>query len=151
LSKLCVTGFGTSLLVTNGCGTQGYCELEYIMGFLTKKSHVYSFGVVLFEVLCGRLCLIDCDDGFSQSGISAKECYKNNTLDKIIDQSLREHIGSYTMTKFSEIAYRCLHDDGEQRPAMDVVVKEFEEMLKYQVSSILTDLTRLLYFNIYHI
>jgi hypothetical protein len=40
------------------------------------------------------------------------------------------------MTKFAEIAYRCLADDREQRPAMDVVLKELEEALKYQVSSI---------------
>ncbi|GJY22858.1 serine-threonine/tyrosine-protein kinase catalytic domain-containing protein [Tanacetum coccineum] len=93
LSKLSVSGFGMSVIVSNGCGTQGYCEPEYYStGFVTKKSDVYSFGVVLFEVLCGRLCLIDSDDGFSLSSISAKECYKNNTLDKIIDQSLREHI-----------------------------------------------------------
>nr|GEW97560.1 serine-threonine/tyrosine-protein kinase catalytic domain-containing protein [Tanacetum cinerariifolium] len=134
LSKLSITGFGMSVIVSNGCGTQGYCEPEYYTtGFVTKKSDVYSFGVVLFEVLCGRLCLIDSDDGFSLSGISAKEHYKNNTLDKIIDQSLTEHIGSYSMTKFSEIAYKCLHDDRKQRPAMDVVMKELEEALKYQV------------------
>ena len=32
--------------------------------------------------------------------------------------------------------YRCLADDREQRPAMDAVLKELEEALKYQVSSI---------------
>ncbi|PWA38251.1 serine-threonine/tyrosine-protein kinase catalytic domain-containing protein [Artemisia annua] len=134
LSKLSVTGFGMSVIVSNGCGTQGYCEPEYfITGFVTKKSDVYSFGIVLFEVLCGRLCLIDSDDGFSLSGISAKEYYKNKTLDKIIDQSLREHLGSYSMTKFAAIAYRCLHDDRNERPTMDVVVKELEKALKYQL------------------
>ncbi|GKE63543.1 serine-threonine/tyrosine-protein kinase catalytic domain-containing protein [Tanacetum coccineum] len=111
-----------SAIISNGCGTQGYREPEYYYtGVLTKKSDVYSFGIVLFEVLCGRLCLIDSDDGFSLSGMSAKKYYKNNTLDKIIDRNLREHIGSYSMTKFAAITYRCLHDDREQRPAMDVV------------------------------
>ncbi|GJR15006.1 serine-threonine/tyrosine-protein kinase catalytic domain-containing protein [Tanacetum coccineum] len=38
-------------------------------------------------------------------------------------------MGSYSMTKFSEIAYRCLHDDREQRPSMDIVAKELEETL----------------------
>ncbi|PWA72838.1 serine-threonine/tyrosine-protein kinase catalytic domain-containing protein [Artemisia annua] len=133
LSKLSVTGFGMSDIVSNGCGTQGYCEPEYYStGVVTKKSDVYSFGVVLFEVFCGRLCLIDCDDGFSLSGISAKNHYKKNSLDKIMDDSLREHMGSYSMTKFAAIAYRCLHDDREQRPAMDVVRKELEQALKYQ-------------------
>ncbi|PWA46063.1 serine-threonine/tyrosine-protein kinase catalytic domain-containing protein [Artemisia annua] len=133
LSKLSVTGFGMSDIVTNGCGTPGYCEPEYYnTRIVTKKSDVYSFGVVLFEVLCGRLCLTDSEDGFRLSSISAKYHYKKNSLDKIMDDSLGEHIGSYSLTKFAAIAYRCLHDDREQRPAMDVVLKELEEALKFQ-------------------
>ncbi|GJV83949.1 serine-threonine/tyrosine-protein kinase catalytic domain-containing protein [Tanacetum coccineum] len=131
LSKLSVSGFGMSVIISNGCGTPGYCEPEYIStGFVTKKSDVFSFGVVLFEVLCGRLCLIDGDDRFTLSSVSAKEYYKKNSLDMIIDHSLKEHIGSYSQTKFAAIAYRCLHDDREQRPAMDVVAKELEEALR---------------------
>ncbi|GJU19320.1 serine-threonine/tyrosine-protein kinase catalytic domain-containing protein [Tanacetum coccineum] len=132
LSKLGVTGFGMSLIVSNGCGTPGYCEPEYyISGIVTEKSDVYSFGIVLFEVLCGRLCN-EPDNGFKLSGKSAKEYYNKGNLVKIIDPCLREHMHSYSMTKFSEIAYRCLLDDREQRPAMDVVAKELEETLNVQ-------------------
>ncbi|GKF90563.1 hypothetical protein Tco_0274264, partial [Tanacetum coccineum] len=38
-------------------------------------------------------------------------------------------MGSYSMTIFSQIAYRCLDDDREQRPSMDIVAKELEEAL----------------------
>ncbi|PWA62796.1 hypothetical protein CTI12_AA361310 [Artemisia annua] len=139
LSKLSVSGFGMSLLYTKGCGTPGYGEPEYhSTGVVTKKSDVYSFGVVLFEVLCGRLCLSDSDDGFSLSNKSAKYHYEKNSLDKIIDQSLRKHIGSYSMTKFSKIAYRCLHDDREQRPDMDVVLKELEKALEEEEDATVT-------------
>ncbi|GJZ44624.1 serine-threonine/tyrosine-protein kinase catalytic domain-containing protein [Tanacetum coccineum] len=128
LSKLGVTGLGMSVIVSNGCGTRGYCEPEYyISAVVTKKSDVYSFGIVLFEVMCGRLCIIEPDNGFILSGKSVKEYYNKGKLVKIIDPSLREHMGSHSMTKFSEIAYRCLHDDREQRPAMDIVAKELEE------------------------
>ncbi|GJX75549.1 serine-threonine/tyrosine-protein kinase catalytic domain-containing protein [Tanacetum coccineum] len=130
LSKLGVTGLGMSDIVTNGCGTHGYIEPEYhTSAVVTKKSDVYSFGIVLFEVLCGRLCIIEPDNGFILSGESVKEYYNKGDVIKIIDPSLREHMGSYSMTKFSEIAYRCLHDDREQRPAMDIVAKELEETL----------------------
>ncbi|GKD35895.1 serine-threonine/tyrosine-protein kinase catalytic domain-containing protein, partial [Tanacetum coccineum] len=115
LSKLNVTGFGMSLIVSNGCGKPGYCEPEYFStGVLTKKSDVYSFGIVLFEVLCGRLCIIEDDDGFSLSSKSVKEHYKKDNLVQIIDPSLREHMGSYSMTKFSEIAYGCLHENRDK-------------------------------------
>ncbi|GJX53997.1 serine-threonine/tyrosine-protein kinase catalytic domain-containing protein [Tanacetum coccineum] len=134
LSKLGVTGFGMSDIVTNGCGTHGYCEPEYYTsGVVTKKYDIYSFGVVLFEFLYGRLCIIEPNNGFILSGKSVKEYYSKGNLVKIIDPSLREHIGSYSMTRFSEIAYRCLHDDREQRPAMDIVAKELEETLNVQV------------------
>ncbi|GJS15331.1 serine-threonine/tyrosine-protein kinase catalytic domain-containing protein [Tanacetum coccineum] len=135
LSKLSVSGFDMSLIVSNGCGTRGYCEPEYYnSGVLTKKSDVYSFGIVLFEVLCGRLCLTKYDDAFILSGISVKEYYNKGNLVKIIDPSLREHMGSYSMTKFSEIAYRCLHDDREQRPSMDIVSNELEDALNVHVA-----------------
>nr|GEW30419.1 serine-threonine/tyrosine-protein kinase catalytic domain-containing protein [Tanacetum cinerariifolium] len=135
LSKLSVTGFGMSLIVSNGCGTHGYCEPEYYTsGIVTKKSDVYSFGIVLFEVLCGRLCIIEADNGFILSGKSVKEYYNKGNFVEIIDTSLMEHMGSYSMTKFSEIAYRCLHDDREQRPSMDIVVKELEEVLNVHVA-----------------
>ncbi|PWA56634.1 serine-threonine/tyrosine-protein kinase catalytic domain-containing protein [Artemisia annua] len=137
LSKLSVTGFGMSVIVSNGCGTHGYCEPEYYTsGVVTKKSDVYSFGIVLFEVLCGRLCIIESDNGFILSGKSVKEYYNKGNLVKIIDPSLRKHIGSYSMTKFSEIAYKCLHNDRELRPAMEVVAKELEEILNLHVRCI---------------
>ncbi|GJY39088.1 serine-threonine/tyrosine-protein kinase catalytic domain-containing protein [Tanacetum coccineum] len=130
LSKLSVTGFGVSLIVSNGCGTHGYCEPEYYTSrIVTKKSDVYSFGIVLFEVLCGRLCITEPDNGFILSGKSVKEYYNKGNLVKIIDPRVREHIGSYSMTKFFEIAYRCLNNDRQQRPGMNIVAKELEETL----------------------
>nr|GEV12236.1 serine-threonine/tyrosine-protein kinase catalytic domain-containing protein [Tanacetum cinerariifolium] len=135
LSKLSVTGFGMSAIVSNGCGTQGYCEPEYYnSGVVTKKSDVYSFGIVLFEVLCGRLCIIKSDNGFILHEKSVKEYYNKGNFVKIIDPNLREHMRSYSMVKFSEIAYRCFHDDREQRPSMDIVAEELEETLSVQVA-----------------
>ncbi|GKE06689.1 serine-threonine/tyrosine-protein kinase catalytic domain-containing protein [Tanacetum coccineum] len=83
LSKLSVTSFGMSLIVSNGCGTPGDCEPEYYTsGVVTKKSDIYSFGNVLFEVLCGRLCIIEPDNGFILSGKSVKEYYADEYWEK---------------------------------------------------------------------
>ncbi|WVZ56526.1 hypothetical protein U9M48_007042 [Paspalum notatum var. saurae] len=55
LAKLGPTGDNTHVS-TRVMGTAGYCAPEYLMsGKLTKKSDIYSFGVVMLEVLTGRM------------------------------------------------------------------------------------------------
>lgn len=131
LSKLSLAGLDRSAVITNACGTRGYCEPEYRETCIVKKeSDVYSFGMVLFEAICGRLC--NDDDGFLLSGKLAKEYYKSEKLDEIIDPSLKEQISSDSMRKFSKIAYKCLHNDREKRPGMDVVTEKLEKTLKIQ-------------------
>nr|GEV35840.1 serine-threonine/tyrosine-protein kinase catalytic domain-containing protein [Tanacetum cinerariifolium] len=135
LSKLSFAGLDKSTVISNVCGTLGYCEPEcMITGMLQKESDVYSFGMVLFEVFCGRLCTVKDNDYILLSGPLAREFYDKKRLEEIIDPSLKEHLNSDSLNKFSEIAYRCLHYDRMQRPPMDLVlvVKELEDLLKIQ-------------------
>ncbi|KAL8206076.1 hypothetical protein R6Q57_009627 [Mikania cordata] len=64
LSKLSLSGLNRSSVVSHACGTHGYCEPEYFStGVLKKESDVYSFGMVLFEVVCGRVSLNEASYG----------------------------------------------------------------------------------------
>ncbi|GKF14111.1 increased DNA methylation 1, partial [Tanacetum coccineum] len=44
-------------------------------------------------------------------------------------------MSSFSMNKFSEIAYRCLHDKREERPPMYLVRKKIEELLNIPVEN----------------
>ncbi|GJW15624.1 zinc finger MYM-type protein 1-like protein [Tanacetum coccineum] len=58
ISKIGLANQQNSILVTRASGTHGYCDPVFMETYtLTKESDVYSFRVVLFEVLCGKLCI----------------------------------------------------------------------------------------------
>nr|GEZ75529.1 serine-threonine/tyrosine-protein kinase catalytic domain-containing protein [Tanacetum cinerariifolium] len=135
LSKLNSEIAEGSNIVSDPCGTPGYCDPEYMNGILKKEYDVYSFGIVLFEVLCGRQCSVQYNkDGFVLSGPSVQKYYKENKIKEIIDPCLREQMSSYSISKFSEVAYKCLLKDKRQRSSMDRVVKELEELLLIQTA-----------------
>ncbi|KAI3802586.1 hypothetical protein L1987_30724 [Smallanthus sonchifolius] len=92
--------------------------------------------MVLFEVLCGRLCYVRDSDGILLLADVAKEYYANDKLDNIIDPVLREQMSEESFKKYSAIAYKCLQDR-EHRLLMGVVKKELEETLKLQTSTYL--------------
>ncbi|KAJ9558116.1 hypothetical protein OSB04_012730 [Centaurea solstitialis] len=134
LSKLSLAGLNRSAVISHPCGTPGYCEPEsFITGIVKKESDVYSFGMVLFEVLCGRLCSFQHEDGLLLSARLAKDYYEKEKLIEIIDPLVREEMSLESMNKFSAIAYRCLQDDRGGRPAIDLVVEELIESLNLQV------------------
>ncbi|GKD98876.1 serine-threonine/tyrosine-protein kinase catalytic domain-containing protein, partial [Tanacetum coccineum] len=130
LSKLYSENSEENSIVSDACGTPGYCDPKYYDGILRKEYDVYSFGIVLFEVLCGRLCHVRYKKGgFVLSGASVQKYYKENNMKEIIDPFLREQMSLYSINKFSEVAYKCLLNDEGQRPSMNGIVKELEELL----------------------
>ncbi|KAL8249415.1 hypothetical protein R6Q59_006283 [Mikania micrantha] len=86
---------------------------------LTPKYDVYSFGVLLLEVLCGRKPMIT-NDGVEDD------------LDKFISPDLRKQMNIESMAYFKNIALKCLNQEHVQRPTMDQIVKELTEVLEYQ-------------------
>ncbi|KAJ9559419.1 hypothetical protein OSB04_014033 [Centaurea solstitialis] len=122
-----------SFLFTHPVGSFGYCDPTYVeSGFLTKESDVYSFGVVLFEVLCGRLCIVDYDDNRRFLSKLAQSCYEENRLETIVQDGLLEQMSKECLRKFSTIAYQCLNKDRTQRPTFAKIVTELEVVLRFQ-------------------
>ncbi|XP_023754028.1 putative receptor-like protein kinase At5g39000 isoform X3 [Lactuca sativa] len=134
LARIGLANQHNTFVITNIAGTHGYCDPQYERtGFLTKESDVYSFGVVLFEVLCGRLaCILNYHDERRFLHHWARTHYKNGELDKIINQRIKTEINPRTLSKFSAIAYQCLHKTREQRPTIAEIAFQLGEAWKIQ-------------------
>ncbi|KAK9057882.1 hypothetical protein SSX86_022721 [Deinandra increscens subsp. villosa] len=110
-----------------------YLDPEYKQGFLTEKSDMYSFGVVLFEILCGRLTWIDgCEDYTRPIGPLAKHYYRQEKLDEMVFKDIKEQSVQQSLTIFTHIAYQCLHEDEYKRPEAGEVVIQLKKALELQ-------------------
>ncbi|MFS7990642.1 putative protein kinase RLK-Pelle-CrRLK1L-1 family [Helianthus anomalus] len=129
-------------------GKNYYTDPEYKNTYMVKReSDVYGFGVVLLEILCGRLAkdpiyLKESDIGLAHV---ARRSFGTRTLEEMIDPIIKEEIreNNFVLNRgpnkdslhtFITIAHQCVAETQDQRPTMEVVVKELEKALLFQVS-----------------
>jgi len=119
-------------------GSIGYLDPEYYKRhLLTEKSDVYSLGVMLLEVLSGRKPLFSGEEKQQMSLVNwAKHCYEEGTQNEIVDTELKGQVAPQSLSKFVEVAFACLLEDGTQRPSMNDVVELLEFALQLQVLAV---------------
>ncbi|KAK9050802.1 hypothetical protein SSX86_030229 [Deinandra increscens subsp. villosa] len=132
LSKLRPANQPQMELFPSFAGTLGYSDPLYYYDTHILSTDVYSFGVLLFEVICGKLSF-DHSNGKSQILVPTwKESFRRNKLQDIIFDELKQQMGQTSLEIFMTIAYECLHTSREERPTMSHVVKELESALECQ-------------------
>ncbi|KAI3916370.1 hypothetical protein MKW92_028976 [Papaver armeniacum] len=110
---------GTHTLVA---GTIGYMAPEYIMtGRLTEKADVYSFGVLVLELMSGRRC-VDRSKDPQWLLEFAKDLKKKKNLISLLDQDL-PNVSVDEATMVLELATLCTSFLPEKRPNMSDVVR----------------------------
>nr|GEU47830.1 protein kinase, ATP binding site-containing protein [Tanacetum cinerariifolium] len=137
-----IVGFGKSYLVpksypdTNvyldGSGSLPYMDPFYReSGIPMVESNVYSFGVVLFQVLTGVLA---CKHPVEDERISMMNWVRryNDEIDKLTDYRIRDEIDARSLSMFISIAYKCISFNLKDHPSMNQVVKRLEETLYIQ-------------------
>ncbi|XP_076926894.1 receptor like protein kinase S.2-like [Bidens hawaiensis] len=102
-------------------------------GDVSHKSDIYSFGIILFEMLCGRKAFIQDEDNSFLAPL-AKYHYEKETLQEIIHPCLQwNQMSAQSLLKYSNMAYFCLKEDRADRPDMDFIVRESEKALEIQL------------------
>ncbi|XP_047325196.1 nodulation receptor kinase-like [Impatiens glandulifera] len=112
-------------------GTAGYLDPEYYSTqHLTAKSDVFSYGVVLLEIISGREPLNIHRSRNEWSLVEwAKQNIRNSRIEEIVDPSIKGGYHSEAMWRVVEVALACIEPYSAYRPCMADVVRELEDAL----------------------
>ncbi|CAL1391190.1 unnamed protein product [Linum trigynum] len=114
-------------------GTRGYVAIEWFRNSpITVKVDVYSFGVLLLELICCRKG-VDSNEGAGERAILtdwAFDCYAEGGIDDLVDHEMealndRERLEEFVMT-----ALWCIQEEPSARPTMRQVWQMLEGVLE---------------------
>ncbi|GLT35312.1 hypothetical protein SLA2020_097790 [Shorea laevis] len=137
-----VSDFGASRLVpldqtqltTLVQGTLGYLDPQYFLtSQLTDRSAVYSFGVLLVELLTGEKAVsLERPQEERHLVMLFDASMKKNCLFKILDMQIVRDIKADQLREVAELARRCLKLGGDERPCMKEVAMELQRLRSCQ-------------------
>ncbi|XP_074293820.1 putative wall-associated receptor kinase-like 16 [Silene latifolia] len=110
-------------------GTPGYIDPEYIITReVTEKCDVYSFGVLMLEVLTGMnpTEMARCGRDLVVEFVSKAETSEG--FKEMVDNDVLEGGDMIELQRFSRLALKCVANKGEECPSMISVVEELWEM-----------------------
>lgn len=114
-------------------GTQGYAAPEYVQtGHLKVQSDIWSFGVVLYEILTGRRALNRNRPIGEQKLVEWVKNYPANSsrFNTIIDPRLKNQYSLGAARKVANLADCCLKKNPEDRPSMNQIVESLKQALQ---------------------
>ncbi|CAA7389483.1 unnamed protein product [Spirodela intermedia] len=138
-----VSDFGLSKLAVDGSshvssivrGTVGYLDPEYYVSQqLTDKSDIYSFGVILLELISGQQAISNERFGVNCRNIVpwGKAHIESGNIQGIIDPALENEFNIQSVWKIAEKALMCVQQHGMSRPTMSEVLKEIREAISIE-------------------
>ncbi|KDO39876.1 hypothetical protein CISIN_1g047892mg, partial [Citrus sinensis] len=130
LAKL--LGAERSYVTTRVMGTFGYVAPEYAStGMLNETSDVYSFGILIMEVISGRNPVdYSRPPGEFQFQVNLFEWLKtmvtNGNAEGVLDPRLQEKPSSRALKRALLVALRCVDPNAHKRPKMGHVIHMLE-------------------------
>ncbi|KDP29514.1 hypothetical protein JCGZ_19227 [Jatropha curcas] len=126
-----VNALDTHLSVSTLAGTPGYVPPEYYQSFrCTTKGDVYSYGVILLELLSGKKPIDPSEFGDDNNLVGwAKQLHREKRSDEILDVELTAQKSfEAELHQYLRIAFECLDDRPFKRPTMIQVMAMFKEL-----------------------
>ncbi|KAL5575492.1 hypothetical protein UlMin_017191 [Ulmus minor] len=120
---------------TRVVGTPGYLDPEYSFSYkLTEKSDIYSFGVVLLEMITGRFA-ISKNNGKEHIIEWVKIRLSNGDIDSVMDpRILEQDLNKNSVWKAVEVAVACVSPVSSKRPNMNQIVIELKQCLHMEMA-----------------
>jgi serine/threonine protein kinase len=109
-------------------GTFGYLDPEYVSSRnFTKKSDVYSYGVLLFELIAGR----NPQHGLMEYvELAAINTEGRSGWEEVADSQLEGSFDLEELNDIAALAYKCVTRASRKRPSMRDVVQALSRIVK---------------------
>ncbi|PIA33920.1 hypothetical protein AQUCO_03900045v1, partial [Aquilegia coerulea] len=134
-----VSDFGLSKLIdkdqrkvmTAMRGTPGYMAPEWFSFVITEKVDVYSFGIVLMEILCGKknVDFSKPDESMHLLSLLEKNAEEDRLCDMIDSNCDDMKLHTEDVMKMMNLVVWCVQSDFCKRPSMSVVVKVLDGLM----------------------
>ncbi|THG15325.1 probable serine/threonine-protein kinase PBL19 [Camellia sinensis] len=114
-------------------GTYGYAAPDYVQtGHLTTKSDVWSFGVVLYEILTGRRSFERNLPKMEQRLLDWVKQFPADSkkFSMIMDPRLERQYSLNAARKIAKLADQCLLKNAKERPLMSWVVESLKQIIQ---------------------
>uniref|UniRef100_A0A2C9WEZ1 non-specific serine/threonine protein kinase n=1 Tax=Manihot esculenta TaxID=3983 RepID=A0A2C9WEZ1_MANES len=123
LSKLLMPN--QSKTYTGVRGTRGYVAPEWHRNFpITVKADVYSYGIMLLEIICCRRNLdMHVPDNEIVLAEWVYECFESNELRKLVQH---EEVGETKLERMVKVGLWCIQDEPSLRPSIKRVALMLE-------------------------
>ncbi|GJX47782.1 protein kinase-like domain, concanavalin A-like lectin/glucanase domain protein [Tanacetum coccineum] len=127
-----------SFIPSEVIGTPGYMDPDTIKsGDVTQMSDIYSFGVVLCELMCGRKAFLphESEDNMFLTRLVDIHLV-NNTLEDIQIQDVWNQMDPKSWIEFARVAFMCLLPDRAERISADSVFFNLNQQLKTRLDAV---------------
>ncbi|XP_058075534.1 G-type lectin S-receptor-like serine/threonine-protein kinase LECRK3 [Magnolia sinica] len=110
-------------------GTRGYVAREWFMNMpITSKVDVYSFGIVLLEIICCRKN-VESKLGNEEEEILADwvyDCYREERLNLLVESEEDAMVDKQKLERLVKVAIWCIQEEQSLRPSMTKVTQMLE-------------------------